>query len=572
MDRRFVGGRRLAGFDIVGMGGETILSAYPRLRSGIERRCGPEAARFLAEPVLTSGNGTAPARVDWYCDRDGAISALDDLAPAEAHEVRRKAASLAREIAALCDDPEIGAIVAGAFNLAGSDALLCVGHEPVLVDWALVPTDVAGNEQSRHRHHEAALNAPLGLTLPLPPITEEEWAARFGRTQPMPFAPPSFPAVTAPVPAVRIAVAPWIALAAAAALLSLSFWPGVLRFAGDGDARAADRLAASVADGLRGRQAALAAAADLDCDRLGVELPRLVPQSPRAVMRVPGPAGAEPAVQFGPVPAAVSPALPQSGGQQPTPAPDDLAARLAAATVLVIAGEGSGSGFFIAPDLVVTNRHVVEGATQVTVAGPSVALLRAIDVQSSSGGDLADFALIRVPAQTGIRPLALAAPEVALTPVVSTGYPGLQLQTDPVFGRLREGDVTAARQLSPVFGTGVISHLQRYGREGVTLVLHGAEISPGNSGGPLTDYCGRVVGVNTFLRTDASLPVTVRYALGSDGLSAFLRSSGISVPLASGRCDLHGVSATAAASPAGAALPPRDVPSGGVPLPGRPTP
>ncbi|KMO27839.1 protease/peptidase, partial [Methylobacterium tarhaniae] len=105
--------------------------------------------------------------------------------------------------------------------------------------------------------------------------------------------------------------------------------------------------------------------------------------------------------------------------------------------------------------------------------------------------------------------------------------------------RLREGDTTASRDLVPVLQTGVVNHLQRYDEADVTLVLHGAEIAPGNSGGPLVDYCGRVVGVNTFGRTDDRLPVTARYALGADGLAAFLAASGVAAALDSRACDLQ---------------------------------
>ncbi len=144
-------------------------------------------------------------------------------------------------------------------------------------------------------------------------------------------------------------------------------------------------------------------------------------------------------------------------------------------------------------------------------------------------GTLTDFALLRLPAQSGGRALSVAPPGRPLTPVVASGFPGLHLGTDPIFARLREGDADASRDLVPVLQSGVVNHLQRYEAEAVTLVLHSAEIAPGNSGGPLVDYCGRVVGVNTFGRTDEQMPVTARYALGSDGLLAFLTKAGIAI-------------------------------------------
>jgi S1-C subfamily serine protease len=223
-------------------------------------------------------------------------------------------------------------------------------------------------------------------------------------------------------------------------------------------------------------------------------------------------------------------------------------------TVLVLAGSAAGSGFFVSEELLVTNRHVVEGGGPLLVAGRHVGVLQAVLVRAGGAGPLEDFALLRVPRQSGVRPMALAAPGRPLTPVVAAGFPGLHLATDPIFQRLREGDGEASRSLEPVFQTGVVNHLQPQA-EGVTLVVHGAEIAPGNSGGPLVDYCGRVMGVNTFGRTDDRLPITARYALGTDGLTAFLRAAGVDAPVDTGPCALE------APSPAVAeATPPRAAP------------
>ena len=46
---------------------------------------------------------------------------------------------------------------------------------------------------------------------------------------------------------------------------------------------------------------------------------------------------------------------------------EDLVARTAGAVVMVEAGNARGTGFFVRPDLIVTNDHVVAGATAVTV-------------------------------------------------------------------------------------------------------------------------------------------------------------------------------------------------------------
>jgi S1-C subfamily serine protease len=108
-------------------------------------------------------------------------------------------------------------------------------------------------------------------------------------------------------------------------------------------------------------------------------------------------------------------------------------------------------------------------------------------------------------------------------------------------------------------------------------VLHGAEIAPGNSGGPLVGYCGRVLGVNTFAIADRNLPITARYALGADGLGRFLESIGAAARMEDKSCEpqvstaaLGGAGPTGAPQAAGAAgtSPSRVVAPGG-PAPAR---
>jgi S1-C subfamily serine protease len=64
---------------------------------------------------------------------------------------------------------------------------------------------------------------------------------------------------------------------------------------------------------------------------------------------------------------------------------------------------------------------------------------------------------------------------------------------------------------------------------GNKLVLHSADISPGNSGGPLADTCGRVVGVNTFIKTSTEQQMRLNFALKSDSLLSFLKANGVTL-------------------------------------------
>jgi S1-C subfamily serine protease len=548
---RFVASRTLAGLDVVRIDDRPVIESYERLQKLLRQRCGDAVAELFAEPVISRSNGAAPARVDWYTHREGQIRPLAELDPAGAEKVRQRLRAALAALEPILRDRESGAFAAACLNLAAPQAILAAGDAPLLVDWGLLPQGLAADESGRAHHHASILAAAAQVDLPHPPVDRADWAARF---RPAAHAGPDGPPAQRPrpmPPARRGWVAAAVATATAALLLAVSYVPGVLIFPSPPQAVATESRAVQTAwlDGLRRRRDTLAAAENLACPRLRTELPGLVPQSPAGV-RLPAEPGAPPQAR-----AAVETPPPPAGSSRPgTVVSGGLVDRLERGTVLVLAGDATGSGFFVADDLVVTNRHVVEGAATLMIAGRHAGVAPATLVRLGEPGTLTDFALLRVSPRAGGQPLALATPGRPLTPVVASGFPGLYLGTDPAFARLRDGDAGASRDLEPVLQTGVVNHLQRYDAAAVTLVLHAAEIAPGNSGGPLVDYCGRVVGVNAFGRSDDRLPVTARYALGSDGLVAFLAQAGVQASLDDRPCDLQAPARpTAAAEPAEAA-------------------
>lgn len=155
-------------------------------------------------------------------------------------------------------------------------------------------------------------------------------------------------------------------------------------------------------------------------------------------------------------------------------------------------GQGSGSGAILTPHgRIVTNDHVIAGAAQLSV------LLATGEQQPATlvGTDpKTDLAVLQIDA-TGLPTLALAeeVPRVG-EQVIAVGAPlGLS-------GTVTSGVVSALHRdvLAPVAAGG-------------TTVLAGtiqtdASVNPGNSGGPLVDCSGRVVGINTVISTvpDAS--------------------------------------------------------------------
>ena len=232
-------------------------------------------------------------------------------------------------------------------------------------------------------------------------------------------------------------------------------------------------------------------------------------------------------------PAAPKPALPTSG-EAAALGGSALAQRLEQATAIVIvAGPndmGTGTGFFIAPNLLVTNRHVIEQSAgkRLFVTSKALGSLRQATVLSSTPSSVPgspDFALLRMDEGISTGTLDMA-PEVGkLASVVAAGYPGVVLQGDSNFQRLLHGDASSAPDLN--LTQGAVQSLQS-GEGGMPLIVHTASIAKGNSGGPLVDGCGRVVGINTFINVDQSQSSKINYAIRSQVIATFLQAAGTS--------------------------------------------
>lgn len=172
----------------------------------------------------------------------------------------------------------------------------------------------------------------------------------------------------------------------------------------------------------------------------------------------------------------------------------------------------SGSGWVAGPDLVVTNAHVVAGQDDTTIESSSVSSLPAETVVFDVRNDLA---VLRVP-DLALRPLAAAdAPEG--TPVAIAGYPENRPLT------LRPGRIgqTATVLSQDAYGRGPVSR-RILGFRGV--------VRRGNSGGPLLDGQGRVVGTVFASRTGSAAGYAVPPEVVTDALA---RAAG---PVSTGDC------------------------------------
>jgi tetratricopeptide (TPR) repeat protein len=153
-----------------------------------------------------------------------------------------------------------------------------------------------------------------------------------------------------------------------------------------------------------------------------------------------------------------------------------------------------GSGFFIDTDRVVTNRHVLEGATRAEVHSSTGARypvkgVLAVDAE----GDIA-ILLVEAPPNL-VRPLPLdrTSPQEGESVVVIGNPFGLE-------GSVTNGIVSAVRDI-PTFGR---------------IIQITAPISPGSSGSPVVNMQGQVIGVATLQVTSGQ---SVNFAIPSERIS-----------------------------------------------------
>lgn len=528
----------------IDLGGQPAVRAATELRDLLETRLGPGSSGFFAEPAVAGRPGATVERVSWFGEQAGEGLALSALTGAQKTQAEDQLRQTLRRLAPLLADPRHGPLVRAALIVPGDDDIRLVAGDPVLTNWGFAPQGLDPADPAQiDRHWQATLGRFAAFPSP--------W--RDGATvlppDPAPnLGPPPSPATASatPPPPPPIAVAP------AEALLPWyqrpSAWAGC----------AAAILVAGVAIGLLLRFL-LPPTQVATPDRLRaliaaqVEVNRGLEQQ---VQRLRGALAGNVCTADNPLGAGLQqrPVFPVDGEPKKADAPpakdgdatpdiaqgDRLIDMIDAGTVLVIAESSKGTGFFVAPGMVATNRHVIESAKNGKAYIISKALGRVVQAEivastPKSPELLRDYALLKVaeaPADK-VKVMRITATLDRLDQVVAAGYPGFVINHDAHFQALMKGDLTSVPDA--VVSNGVVSTIQSQ-PQGAGAIIHTAILSHGNSGGPLLDLCGRVVGINTLIALDEKSHRQSNISLTAPDLVQFLKANNVPVTLSDGRC------------------------------------
>jgi S1-C subfamily serine protease len=159
----------------------------------------------------------------------------------------------------------------------------------------------------------------------------------------------------------------------------------------------------------------------------------------------------------------------------------------------------SGSGFVIAPDRVLTNAHVVAGVSEPVVESADGTARSGTVVYFDPAADLAVIAVSGL----GAVPLGLGADLATGNLAVSDGYPyGGPFETGPA-----EVVAVAPAVVGDIYGDNPTSR---------SIYTLAADIQHGESGGPLLNQAGKVVGV---IFAKSTVTANIGYALAMESVT-----------------------------------------------------
>ena len=164
--------------------------------------------------------------------------------------------------------------------------------------------------------------------------------------------------------------------------------------------------------------------------------------------------------------------------------------KLQDSVVRIVGGYSEGSGFFIADNQILTNFHVIADEPSPKIIFPNGEFVTPVKILGNKEADLAIlFTENKHP--NLVFPLPERVSFYEDEPIIATGYP---LGTD------LSGKATMLK--------GNFNDFRKSKKAPVSYIQTNISLVKGMSGGPLTDQCGEVVGVNTISLAGLSLFIT----------------------------------------------------------------
>jgi S1-C subfamily serine protease len=572
----------VSGLHAVTFDGQPVSSAFGRIAAFLRAQGRDAIHQLFSEPVESGTNRS------WYSEGSGEPVPIGNLpagGKATAESFLRRALDALNP---LLDDREVGPLLRRALVVPSLQSVLALDDGVVLTEWGFGPADLTDDSEALASHVRsvfgpyssrlASISGDFFRELPSGPP-----AARAAQSfiAPASVAAPRASVAVPPSSAIGAAVAVpssrgysatasgwsrnlWLVplLAVVAALfLVLGFWLGWTHLVKD---LAGRQFQATLGDD---KAARLALQTQRDTN---AALERELANARRAleatnVCSPENPSGIAPLPERQPIaPGSVPTPAPERKGEAPKPFDGSLASLLEHATAWIVVrtpnGIGSGTGFFITTDTIVTNAHVVQDAIdrQVYVTSKAMGRVYRGQVEARTGAGratigAADFALVRLPEVVpGAQPLALTEKVEKLEDVVAAGYPAAIIKQEEAVRELQQGHLGGAPEL--VLTRGSISSMQQL-PNGLTILPHSADISAGNSGGPLVDLCGSVLGINTFVTASGPFVDRTKYALRSDALLQWLSAQNVAAQKRQGSCQPAAATPSTASAPAASSSP-----------------
>jgi S1-C subfamily serine protease len=217
-------------------------------------------------------------------------------------------------------------------------------------------------------------------------------------------------------------------------------------------------------------------------------------------------------------------------GRQPTPQPQ----KIATAPQEQTPQSGTGSGFFVSKmGHVITNAHVVKGCKKITIGDNANKQVPAELINIDRSNDLALLKLSTLEMASAESKSLIQKLNIAVVPLSSKGL----LRSEDV--KLGEKVLVAGYPFGELFSntikvtSGIVSATRGAGDDTGQFQLDAA-VQPGNSGGPVYDSSGNIVGVVVaqldklkMAKAIGSMPENVNFGIKASTVKQFLISSGL---------------------------------------------